>query len=273
MTISWRSALDKIIKDDVPTQAAALAFYMGSAIVPLFVLMISVLAALNESMMNQMADRISSVVGDDASRIFQAVAEAAHNRPKLSSIGGIAGILVLLISTSVIFRQMESAFSRIFRQQKAPTPQGAWPAIRCFFKRQALAILMMLLFVVMTIASVSTSMALAYIISDKVWFFKVLNILFDLVAFTMLFAATFKLLLMRPARFFHCLVIGFFVALFFAFGKDAISLYLKNSAMSPAYGAAGFPMALFIWLYYSACIIFFGAEALAIFWMRPHEKI
>ena len=47
-------------------------------------------------------------------------------------------------------------------------------------------------------------------------------------------------------------------ALLFTIGKTALGLYLANAGSS--YGVAGSLIAFLLWVYYSAQILFFGAE-------------
>lgn len=49
-------------------------------------------------------------------------------------------------------------------------------------------------------------------------------------------------------------------ALLFSFGKTLIGIYLGNSAVASTFGAAGSLVLLLLWIYYSAQILFFGAE-------------
>lgn len=49
-------------------------------------------------------------------------------------------------------------------------------------------------------------------------------------------------------------------ALLFTIGKFLIGLYLGQSAVSSSYGAAGALVVILVWIYYSAQILFFGAE-------------
>ncbi|MNX96480.1 hypothetical protein D3C86_1287970 [compost metagenome] len=48
--------------------------------------------------------------------------------------------------------------------------------------------------------------------------------------------------------------------LLFGLGKYALSLYLARSNLGNLYGAAGSLLALLVWIYYSAVILFVGAE-------------
>ena len=43
-------------------------------------------------------------------------------------------------------------------------------------------------------------------------------------------------------------------------GRFLMALYLGHSNIASSYGAAGSLVALFIWIYYSCAILFYGAE-------------
>ena len=69
---------------------------------------------------------------------------------------------------------------------------------------------------------------------------------------------------------------GLLTAVLFTLGKTAIGVYLGQASVGSAYGAAGSMVVLLVWVYYSALIMFFGAEftqAWATPWRRapqPH---
>ena len=48
--------------------------------------------------------------------------------------------------------------------------------------------------------------------------------------------------------------------MFFTFGKILIGLYLGRSSVGSAFGAAGSLVVVLVWVYYSAQILFLGAE-------------
>jgi membrane protein len=49
-------------------------------------------------------------------------------------------------------------------------------------------------------------------------------------------------------------------SLLFVLGKFAISLYISKSDLGSSYGAAGSLAVIFVWIYYSSIILYFGAE-------------
>jgi membrane protein len=77
---------------------------------------------------------------------------------------------------------------------------------------------------------------------------------------TLLFAMIFKLLPDVKISWGDVWVGAFVTALLFNLGKFLIGYYLGRSSMVSIYGAAGSFIILLLWVYYSAQILFFGAE-------------
>lgn len=60
---------------------------------------------------------------------------------------------------------------------------------------------------------------------------------------------------------------------FFLIGKFAIGFYLGNSTVATVYGASGSVIIILIWVYYSAIILYFGAEFTKVYAKTHGEKI
>jgi membrane protein len=61
---------------------------------------------------------------------------------------------------------------------------------------------------------------------------------------------------------------AFATAVLFTAGKTAIGLYLGNATVTSAYGAAGSLVVVLFWVYYSAMLVFLGAEFTQVWAMR-----
>ena len=62
-------------------------------------------------------------------------------------------------------------------------------------------------------------------------------------------------------------------ALLFTLGKWVIGLYLGYASVGSTYGAAGSLLVLLVWAYYSAQILFFGAEFTQVYARRYGSQI
>jgi len=61
---------------------------------------------------------------------------------------------------------------------------------------------------------------------------------------------------------------GFITALLFNLGKYLIGIYIGRSSLSSVYGAMGSLVVLLVWVYYSAQILFFGAQFTCLYGRR-----
>jgi membrane protein len=89
---------------------------------------------------------------------------------------------------------------------------------------------------------------------------QILNFTVSLAIITLLFAMILKVLPDVKIAWRDVWVGAFVTALLFNLGKFLIGFYLGRSSMVSVYGAAGSFIVLLLWVYYSAQIVFFGAE-------------
>jgi hypothetical protein len=64
-----------------------------------------------------------------------------------------------------------------------------------------------------------------------------------------------------------------FTAVLFLIGKYLINLYLSRSSTVSAYGAAGAVVLIILWVYYSAIILYLGAEFTKVYANKYGGKI
>jgi membrane protein len=120
--------------------------------------------------------------------------------------------------------------------------------------------LLLVSLMVNTIMDVINARLLVYFPDTTIYLFYVLNILILFATTTMLFSIIFKTL---PDGFIvwkDALIGSCFTSFFFMLGKFAIGFYLGSSTVATVYGAAGSVIIILIWVYYSAIILYFGAE-------------
>jgi membrane protein len=86
------------------------------------------------------------------------------------------------------------------------------------------------------------------------------NFFVSFAVITLLFAFIFKYLPDARIAWSYVWIGAAMTALLFTIGKFILGFYLGNSAIGSAYGAAGSILVVLVWIYYSAQILFFGAE-------------
>jgi membrane protein len=101
----------------------------------------------------------------------------------------------------------------------------------------------------------------------------VANLVVSFAVITVLFALIFKVLPDVEIAWRDVWVGAVLTTLLFMVGKALIGLYLGRSSYASSYGAAGSLVALLVWIYYSAQIMFFGAEFTQVYARRYGSKI
>jgi membrane protein len=90
---------------------------------------------------------------------------------------------------------------------------------------------------------------------------------------TMLFAAIFKLMPDAQIAWRDVLIGAAITSILFSVGRQLIGLYLGNSSTTSTYGAAGSLVVILIWIFYSAQILFLGAEFTQVYAKKYGSKI
>jgi membrane protein len=92
------------------------------------------------------------------------------------------------------------------------------------------------------------------------WVAHLLDIVISIGGVTVLFALMFKYLPDVKIGWRDVWLGAVVTGLLFTLGKFLLGLYLGRQALDSAYGAAGTILMILLWAYYSAQILFFGAE-------------
>jgi membrane protein len=89
---------------------------------------------------------------------------------------------------------------------------------------------------------------------------QLFSLLMSIVVITGVFAVLFKYLPDVNIEWRDVLLGAAFTSVLFSIGKTLIGLYLGKASFGSTYGAAGSLVIVLVWVYYSAQILFFGAE-------------
>ena len=256
------AAAKDFMEDKAPRLAASLSYYTAFSLPPLLVAVIGVAGLVygadqvRETIMAQVADLVGT---DTAVTLGEAVVEAQAS----TGTGGalIIGIATLLIGATGAFGQLQDALNTIW-EVEPKKGQGIWRLLRS--RWLSFSALLGVGFLLMVSLAVSAAIgALVDTTNDVEWlapYIATLDIVASLVVITSLFALIFKLLPDKKIQGRDVWVGAALTAGLFVIGKFAIGFYLGVSDVGSAYGAAGSVIVIMVWIYYSAFILFYGAE-------------
>ena len=266
LTEIWSLAKDTAkdwLDDDAPTLAAALAYYALLSLAPMLVISVSVAGWFlgPEAARGQVAGQIGSIVGSQAADGIQAIVASA-TEPKRGVIGAVVGVVTLFVGASGVVGQLKTSLDRIWEVKPKPD-RGIWvQAKERFFSFTMVLGVAFLLLVSLVLSSVLSSLGTFF--ADRLpggavlW--QVLNFSLSFVVITGLFALIFKVIPDAKVQWRDVWIGAAVTALLFTIGKLLLGLYLGKAAPGSSYGAAGSIVALVVWVYYAAQILFMGAE-------------
>jgi len=262
----WNVAKDTAkdwIDDDAATLAAALAYYALLSLAPLLVISVGVAGWFvgAEAARGEVSGQLASVVGAEAAHGIQAVAASAEG-PKRGVLSAVVGIVTLFVGASGVFGQLQASLNRIWEVQPKPHRSIWVQAKERFFSFTMVLGVAFLLLVSLVLSSVLSSLGhfFADTLPGGATLWQILNFILSFAIITVLFALIFKVIPDAKVQWRDVWVGAVVTALLFAIGKQLLGLYLGKAAVGSSYGAAGSIVALVVWVYYAAQILFMGAE-------------
>jgi membrane protein len=249
-------------EDQASRLAASLALYTMLSIAPLLILSIAIagMAFGEEAARGQISQELGTIVGPQAGAAIQALVANAR-APEAGVVSSIVGIAVLLFGASGVFGELQTALNQIWNVKPRPGR-----GVRGFLRDRFFSFTMVMGVAFLLLVSLVVSAALALLTErftvlvplPALW--QVLNLLVGLGVTTVLFALIFKIVPDAKIAWRDVWVGAFVTAVLFTLGKGLLGWYVGRSATVSPFGAAGSLVALVVWVYYSAQILFLGAE-------------
>jgi membrane protein len=154
--------------------------------------------------------------------------------------------------------------NRIWEVQPAPS-SGGWAGIWAWLRERifSLALVFALAFLLLVSLAISAALASAAALfhgPEQALLSCLLELVVSLLVLTGVFALLYKYVPDAEIGWQEVWPGGLITAGLITLGKTAIGLYLGQASVGSTYGAAGSMVVLLVWVYYSALIMFFGAE-------------
>lgn len=250
---------------NVSRLAAALAYYAVFSLAPVLLLVIALTGLFlgQEAAQGEIFAQIRELVGNDAARAVEVMVENVGDRG--SSISAtLISLALLIFGASGLFVHLKDSLNIIWQTEESVQKGGIKTAVL----NRVLSFSMIPLIGSLLLLSLMTSALLASIPESLLlgawgdWFplIRVLNSLISVGIVVLFFALIYKILPDVDIAWVDVWVGALATTVLFIVGQSAIGFYLSNSAIGSTYGAAGSFVVLLLWIYYSAQILFLGAE-------------
>lgn len=257
--------------------SASLAFYTVFSLAPI-VLIATALAGLvfgAEVATGELVERVDALVGPEGGRAVEEIVRTA-NASEGSGLAALIGVAALLVGSTAVFAEMQNALNLIWDVKPDPTRGMVAALVRERVLSFALVLTLGFLLMVSLAADAFLAGArdlVATALPAAPWIWQGLHLAVSLGLVALLFIAIFKVLPDATIDWADVVVGGVVTALLSAGGKFAIGLYLGHTAAGSAYGTAGSFAVLLIWVYYSALVLYFGAELTHVYARRYGSRI
>ncbi|HET6597243.1 MAG TPA: YihY/virulence factor BrkB family protein [Anaerolineales bacterium] len=253
--------------DNASRLAAALAYYTIFSIAPLLIIVIAITGLIWDAgaVRVQILSQVQSLVGAEGAE-FVAGLMTNTGSPGEGILALVIGILTLLFGALGVFNELHNSLNIIWNV-RVEKPKGFLQSIKKIVLDRLLSFTMILgigflllvsLVVTAGLSATQETFGEAFPIPEFV--LQILNLVISLGVITVLFALIFKFLPDARIGWRDVWMGALVTSLLFSLGKTVIGLYLGNSAVGSTFGAAGSLVLLLLWIYYSAQILFFGAE-------------
>ncbi len=270
-----KSSVNAWIDDKAPRLGAALSFYTAFAIPPLVMIAIFIASLVfnPEAVRSQMFSEVGGLIGQKASHTIES-AMAAQYQSNKGVFASTAAIITLIITATGLFIELQDALNTIWKVQPKPG-HGVMGFIRIRLLSFAMIVGIAFLLLVSLVVSAALA-AVSHYINELLPAFGVLsavaNGLVSFLVITVLFALIFKILPDVKIAWRDVWIGGAVTSILFTAGKFLLAWYLGKSKTVSAYGAAGSMVLILLWVYYSAQILFFGAEVTKVYATRFGRK-
>ena len=248
-----KDTVQGFVDDNVMRLSASLAYATLFSIIPLFSLLITIGVFLQIDLTDQLYTQIEPVVGPKVVEALRSIIENAT----IISVG------VTIFSATTVFAEIQSSLNTIWGIKAVP--RKSWLK---YIKNRLLSFSVILVFafillITFTITNLITDLSNRYIANNPdvaESLVKVIGIFVNIVVTTIIFTLIFKILPDAKIKSKDVFIGAVVTTVLLLAGQWGISFYIAIANIETVYGAAAFMAIFIIWIYYSAIIIYTGAE-------------
>jgi membrane protein len=254
--------IEGFLEDEALTRGAAIAFFVVISIAPTLFVAVTIASWVygQDAAQGAIGYQLRRFMSPDSVDLLEIAIRHAIGVPS-SWINNVIGILVLTVTVSGVFGEMEDALNIIW---KAPRKGSILLRLA---RGRALSLLLViglgfLLLISMLLSAIVATLAhyIAVRTPYNPWTIAALNAVVSTTLLSAMFAAIYKTVPNRRIAWRDVGLGAICTALLFEIGQVALGVYFAKSNVGTPYGAAGGLIVLMIWAYCAAQVFLLGAE-------------
>ncbi len=258
-----RLAAGEFIGDNGLKLSSSLSYYTLFSMAPMLLIVISIGSILlgKEAAEGHLYSQFEGLIGKNGAIQLQEMInniQISGDTPWVT----VLGFVTFFLGATGVFIEIQDSVNTIWSIKVKP--KRGWvrfilTRLISFSMVVGIGFLLMVSLVLSAVLSIIDEWINAHI-SSFTWLAYILSNAISVGAVLLLFAVIFKVLPDAELGWRDVIIGALFTAILFLIGKYLINLYLSHSSTVSAYGAAGTVILIILWVYYSAIILYFGAE-------------
>ena len=257
-----KETIKGIGEDNVIRVSASLAFATLFSIIPLFSIITMIGTLFSVELDARVFSQLESILGAEAVEQLQPILQESITT-EFTNITAIISLGVTLFGATTIFAVMQTSLNQIWHIRAVP--KKGWlkyikNRLLSFSIIVVLAFLLLVTFVVTNFITNFTDRIMSDFPEVATIFVKIIGTIINFGVTTFIFVLIFTMLPDAKIKYKDVLVGAIVTTILFLVGQWGISVYFGLSNVGSVYGVAAFLAIVLTWIYYSAIIIFIGAE-------------
>lgn len=257
--------------------SASLAYYTIFSIAPMLIVLISVTGIFygQEAVQGKIFSQLNDFIGNQSAAQVQDILKQMQLSGK-GTFAIITGVITLLIGASGVFIEIQDSINLIWRVKAKP--KRGW--VKLIVDRvlslsmiASLGFLLIVSLIVNGIVLALSAILARFLPQITILIIEILNHGITLFVLVALFSIIYKVLPDVEIEWRDVTAGAIFTSLLFMLGKYLIGLYIASSSIASVYGAAGSFLLIIVWVYYSAAILYFGAEFTQVYAQSQGNRI
>lgn len=241
---------------------AALAYYTVFSLAPLLLIVTAVAGIVygHGPARVMVLDSARRSVGPESAAVIGGLLEEIA-KPVKGTLATVIGLGALLLGAMGVVGELQSSLNIIWKSPARPASFAGYFRTRLASVSFILAIgFLLLVSLVLNALAAGVGKYMGALLPVPEIALQAVNMAVGFSVITMMFAMIYKLLPEARIAWRDVWTGAMATALMFVFGNLVLGLYIGKSSVASIYGAAGSLIAIMIWTFYCAQILFFGAE-------------
>lgn len=257
-----KDTVQGFLDDDVMRLSASLAYATLFSIIPFLSLLITFGTFFHTDLVNQLYVQLQPILGVEVVEQLRAIITSAKETDS-STFATIISLGVSIFGATAIFAEIQGSLNTIWGIKAVP--KKSWLK---YLKNRLLSFSIILIFAFILLITFGITNIIGNL-GDRFMsnypevaesLVKIVGMIINIGVTVFIFVLILKILPDAKIKSKDVLVGAIATTILFLIGQWAISFYIGIADIGSVYGAAAFMAILITWIYYSAIIIYIGAE-------------